>query len=220
MSLDLPRIPDTVASGTETDTTWNTVLNTSEGNVSGRKVFQPYPIRQFHLTLGPTTGVPQGDVVEVRNIFNACNGRLYPVAIRDWSDYTLTDQPQNWSAGASSDSRFQLSRTYTPATGNRSLTQPIYLPDQTEVALTLKINGSAYGGSFTVLDYGIIDMHTVLTSGDVVTASGQYLVPACFMEDQLTIKVLLDGLLSIQDVQLREIFEQEIVDLTGVAVPT
>ncbi len=215
MSLNLPVIPYTVSTGAETDTEWNTVLNTSEGNVSGRKSFQPYPIRQFHLTVGPA------DVAEFRNIFNACNGRLYPVAVRDWSDYTLTNEAQPpFGAGSSSSSRFQLSRKYTPATGSRTFTQPIYLPDQSEVALTFKVNGSPYGGGFSVLDYGLIELGSVLSSGDAVTASGEFLIPACFTTDTLTIKTLRDGLLSIQDVQLREIFEQEIVDLTGVAVPT
>ncbi len=83
------------------------------------------------------------------------------------------------------------------------------------MALTFKVNGVAYGGTFTLRDYGIVDLHSVLTSGDVLTASGQKLVPACFTNDTLTAKALVNGLLSIQDVQLREIFQAELQTLAG-----
>jgi hypothetical protein len=120
-----------------------------------------------------------------------------------------------YAAGTSSDTTAQLQQLYQPATGGRSYTQPILVVDQSEVALTLKVNGSPYGGTFTIGDYGIIDLHSVLTSGDVLTASGQKLIPACFTQDTLTVKVLLNGLLSIQDVQLREIFQAELQTLAG-----
>jgi len=213
VSLNLPIIPYKVSTGAEYDLTWNTVVNTNEGGISGRKAFQQWPARQFHLTVGP------GEVSEFRKIFLACMGRVSPVGVRDWSDYQFTDQVLSLGGGGTSTAIYQLQETFTPATGSLSFVQPILLPDQTEVALTLKVNGSPYGGSFSVLDYGYVELLTPPASGDVVTASGEKLVPCCFMTDDMTIKVLKDGLLEIQDVQLREIFKEELIDLTGVADP-
>ncbi len=209
MSVDLPIFPYGASTGAEVDITWSTVINTSESSIAGRFALNDLPLRQFHVTMGPD------DVAEVRAIFLACKGPRYPCAIRDWTDYAFTDQVLTWAPGVSSDTTAQLQQLYQPATGGRSFTQPILVVDQSEVALTLKVNGVTYGGTFTLRDYGIVDLHSVLTSGDVLTASGQKLIPACFTNDTLTSKALVNGLLSIQDVQLREIFQAELQTLAG-----
>ena len=206
--LNLPIIPNGASIGAEVDTTWASIVNTAEGGISGRLSLHDLPLRQFHLTIGPV------DAAEVRAIFNSVRGQRYPVAIRDWSDYTFTDELQSWTAGGGHTTT-SLQQTYQPATGNRSLALPILIPDQREVALTIKVNGSAYGGTWSLADYGVLTLNSALSPGDRLTVSGRKLVPACFMDDQLTIKVVIDGTLSIQDVRLREIFQAELQTLVA-----
>jgi spore coat protein CotF len=53
-----------------------------------------------------------------------------------------------------------------------------------------------------------------LTSGDTVTVTGEYLIPICFAEDSITSTMHALNTFEVSDIKLREILEQELIDLT------
>jgi hypothetical protein len=211
--MSIPIVPNTIAGGAEVDLTWATSVSTSEGGVAGRKSLRKTPQRQFHLTIGPD------QAQEIAAIYRASNGPRYPVAIRDWSDYQFTNQELVWLV-AGGNTYAQLSITYqAPFTyafqtfsGEESLSYPILLPDESETPITILVNNSPLE-SWVLQDFGVVQIAGVLSSGDVVTASGEYLVPCCFLADELTIKQITGFVASIDTVDLREILLPELQQL-------
>jgi Conserved hypothetical protein 2217 (DUF2460) len=211
--MSIPIIPKSVAGNAEIDITWATAVSTSEGGIAGRKALRMIPQRQFHLTIGPD------DVQTMINIYMAANGPRFPVAVRDWSNY----QFQNEELVYLSSGGFiyaQLSQTFTPTSTysfngfstSESFTYPILLPDQSEVPLSIYLNG-VLTAAWTLEDFGVVRLAASLASGDTITASGEYLIPACFLQDDLTIKQITGYTSAIDSFDLREILLPELQTL-------
>jgi hypothetical protein len=195
--MAIPIIPNTIAGNAEIDITWASSITTSEGGVTGRRALRKQPLRQFTITIGPD------DVLTMIGIYNASYGPRYPVALRDWSNYQFANQVLSPAVGGG----YQLSQTWTPSSvysfssfsNSESFTYPVLLPDQSEVPLQIFVNGTPTG--FTLNDYGIVTG----VGGGTITATGEYLVPCCFLQDSLTIKQITGSIASMEDIQLREI---------------
>jgi hypothetical protein len=210
--MSIPIIPNGVAGNAEVDITWATSVPTSEGGIASPKGLRKIPQRQFHLTIGPE------DVLTMRSIYLAANGPRFPVALRDWSNYQFSNEILVWLL-QSGNTYAQLSQTWQPtstysfaATSRfESFTYPILLPDQSDVPLVVSVNGTPLaGGAWTLKDYGVVEISGTLSSSDSVTASGEYLVPARFMSDTMTIKQITGNTAAIDSFELREILLSEL----------
>jgi hypothetical protein len=213
--MSIPIIPNGVAGNAEIDTTWATSVSTSEGGVAHPKALRQIPQRQFHLTIGPE------DVSTMQSIYLAANGPRFPVALRDWSNYQFTNEDLVWLL-SSGNTYAQLSQTWQPtntysfaATSNfESFTYPILLPDQSDVPLVISVNGTPLsGGAWALHDYGVVEIFGTLSSSDLVTASGEYLIPARFMQDTMTVKQITGYTSAIDSFDLREILLTELQTL-------
>jgi len=215
--VDIPIIPLQVSTGMSVQVPFATAVNEAEGGVSGRLSTRTIPLRTYTITVNPD------DAEEVLSILLACKGARWPVAIRDWAfNYQLTNHAISSSLWTDT-THVPLYRTYTPATGTRSFTQRILIIDETEQDFIVKKNGvtQTEGVNYTITDPGILTFSGALTPSpsDTITVTGQYLVPAVFVEDSLEMTVHIGGsdevgsLVSIDNVRLREIPEDELLSL-------
>jgi hypothetical protein len=168
-------------------------------------------LRTYTVTINPD------DADEVYSMLLASLGARYPIALRDWANnYALTNEPQTYILETDT-TVATLYRTFTPVTGTRSFSQRILLIDQDDVTFSIKVNGSPLtsGVTWSITDPGILVINTLLTSGDILTVSGNYYVPVVFNADMLDMTTLMDGMFTINDLQLKEIPEDELVALTA-----
>lgn len=210
--VDIAFLPHDVAAGAEIDITWSTAKATSEGGITGRKTRRDDPIRIFHIDIGPE------EVAELRKIYLSGAGPRWPVGIRDWSDYEFTDEVLEYTQDTSF-TYAPLRKLYQPATGSRSFHQRILLPDQTEIPLTIKVDGTPLDVSdWTLTDFGIVTIdNSLLPTSAEITASGRFVYPACFAEDMMTLIVHEQKAktFGINGLQLEEILEAELTALTA-----
>ncbi len=205
--MTIARIPYEAAAGAEVDHTSVTAVNEGAGGQSGRRRIRQQTIRQFHLTIMPE------ETPEVIAIFDT-HARRWPVAVRDWAAYTLENEELDWTT----DSLYvyaPLQRKIMPATGDRFLHQRILVEDEGEIAMELSVNGTPLNRAYWGFDdFGIAKIPMALVPGDAsITVTGNYMIAACFMDDSVTNKVHVDGLVSLPDVRLREILEDELIEL-------
>lgn len=208
--MDIAILPDELSTGMAVDIVFATAVNEAESGVSGRKSTRTIPLRLYTVTVNPD------GATEVQSIILANLGARYPLAVKDWANnYQLTDEPQDWTLTTDT-TVTNLKRTFTPATGSRTFEQRVLILNP-DVSLQIAVNGSPLtsGTTWNITDPGILVINQLLTSGDVLTVTGQYLVPVVFVDDSLTMDVHLDGLFSISQMRLREIPEQELIDLLG-----
>lgn len=208
--MTIAKIPYEVSVGAEVDYTSATSVNEGAGGQSGRRSIRQQTIRQFHLTVMPE------ESAEVLAI-NVTHRRRFPCAVRDWSAYTITNEILSHTT----DSLYAyapIRRKIMPATGDRYLHQRILVPDEVETVFQISVNGIALNRTYwEFADFGIarIPLGLVTFSPDdaIITATGRYMIAACFMDESLTVKVHRDGLISLPDVRLREILEDELIAL-------
>lgn len=210
--MTIAKIPYEAAAGAEVDHTSSTAVNEGAGGQSGRRSIRQQTIRQFHLTIMPE------ETEEVTAIYDT-HRRRWPVAVRDWAAYTITQEVFALSTTDGSYAYFPVTRKIMPATGSRYLHQRILIPDEDETVFALYVDASPINRTYWAFDdFGIAKVPLALLGGGspdshVVTGSGNYMIAACFMDDSLTQKVHVDGLVSLPDVRLREILEDEMIAL-------
>ncbi len=94
------------------------------------------------------------------------------------------------------------------------------IPDTTERAFVVKKNGVSISGAspaaYSISDTGEIDI-SGLTDGDVVTVTGDYLIPVCIVDAPSTTIITSVGgnLHRFSDIRLEQIFEAELIALTA-----
>ncbi len=221
MSLNISILPYGIGIDAGVIPGFATAVTQSEGGASARKNLRDSVIRNYDFSIGPD------DAQEVYNIHAAVRGRRWPIVFRDWGfNYSYTNEPLAFTT-VSGGTTAPLIRTLTPSTGNRTYTQRILVPVDSVVGVgsqfnfptTVKVNGSPTS-SFHIQDPGIIVMNSALGGGDVLTASGQYFIPGCFMDDHLALTPHVSQstgsvLVSIQSLRVEEILEAEFTELMG-----
>lgn len=208
--MDIAILPDELSTGMAVDIAFATAVNEAESGVSGRKSTRTIPLRVYTVTINPD------GAADVASIILANLGARYPLAIKDWANnYQLTAEPQTYTFTTDT-TVANLQRTFTPATGSRTFSQRVLILNP-DVTLQIFVNGSPLtsGVTWSITDPGILVIDQLLTSGDVLTVTGEYLIPVVFVDDSLTMDVQFDGLFSIPQMRLREIPEQELIDLLG-----
>ena len=207
--MDIAIIPDEMSTDMTVDIPFSTAVNESEAGISGRKSTRDIPLRTYTMTINPD------GAEEVQAILLAHLGARWPVALKDWAaNYALTLEPQTYTFTTDT-TVSSLVKTYTPATGSRTFTQRILIPDEDTIAIYVNGSPLTSGITWSITDPGILVINTLLTSGDVLTVSCNYWVPAVFVDDMLSMTVHVDTLFSIDGLRLKEIPEQELIDLLG-----
>ncbi len=208
MAISLPVLPADITVGATVTYDFDTAKNTSEGGISGRKSMRTQVIRKYILTIGPGAAS-----VEFQKILLSVLGQRYPLALRDWTSYTLTDEPLAWTANGGSTTA-PLRKQFAPATGGYSYYQRILVPDTSSVSLTFKKNGSPVTPS--IVAPGIASFGSTFSGGDTLTVSGQYLVPVCIVDmPAAVIKSGPAAIFDFESVRFEEILENELVRLTS-----
>lgn len=208
--MDIAILPDELSTGMAVDIVFATAVNEAESGVSGRKSTRTIPLRVYTVTINPD------GAEDVQSIILANLGARYPLAIKDWANnYQLTAEPQDYTFTTDT-TVANLQRTFTPATGSRTFSQRVLILNP-DVTLQIFVNGSPLtsGVTWSITDPGILVIDQLLTSGDILTVTGEYLIPVVFVDDALTMDVHLSGMFSISQMRLREIPEQELIDLLG-----
>lgn len=109
--------------------------------------------------------------------FNACRGKLYSFRLKDWTDFTATNERLLLTGTGGSQSQ-QLVRRY--AFGTETLLRPIRKPVSGTVVI--RANGSPISSS---IDYSTGIATYTATGGAVITWSGEFDVPVSFAQDDL-----------------------------------
>ena len=109
---------------------------------------------------------------------HACMGMLDGFRLKDWTDFTATDEPLGTGTGAAQD--IQLIKTY--AFGSLTTVRDIYKPVAGEV--TIYVDGAPDLGAVIDTTTGIVTI--TATDGAVLTWSGEFDTPVRFDSDQLS----------------------------------
>lgn len=117
----------------------------------------------------------------VRNAFNATLAGTYSFRFKDWTDFEAVDEPLA-VAGTGGVQSLQLIKTYT--FGSRSVQRPIRKPVTGTVTLTA--DGAPLAASINY-DTGIATF--TAGSGDTIRWSGEFDVPAMFVDDDLPFSI-------------------------------
>jgi hypothetical protein len=210
MTTALTRLSYEIASGAQVEYDFDVARNPSESGIVGRLAMRPIK-RNYMLSVNPT----QSD--EMVEIIMALRGARYPLALRDYANnYQLTDEVITHSGTVAT-----IGRTWAPATGTHSVYERILYPDTQETSFVVKKNGVTVSGlspaAITFTDFGKITFSS-LSDGDVVTVTGQYLIPVCIVDaPSTTIITNHNGstLHRFSDIRFEQIFENELIALTA-----
>jgi hypothetical protein len=205
MTTSLTRLSYEIASGAQVTYTFDVARNPSESQISGRIAMRPI-LREYMLS------VHTGQSSEMVKIIMALRGARYPLAMRDYADnYQLTDEVIPHTGEVAT-----IGRTWAPATGTLSVFERILYPDTTETDFVVKVN-DVVSPSPSFSDFGKITI-AGLVDGDVVTVTGQYMIPVCLVDNPSTTIITNSNgttLHRFSDIRFEQIFENELIALTA-----
>lgn len=193
------RLLDCVAYGTQGGPTWVTRKIGLTSGIVRRNAMRSRPLYRFvvlYENLNPE------DHQSVISAFNACRGGVFGFRLKDWSDFTATNQ--FLTTGTGSAQSVQLAKIYEFSTQNVS--RPIRKPVTGTVTLTQ--NGSPLSAS---IDYTTGMASFTATMGNIVRWSGEFDVPVTFDDDELMFSAdnrSFDGLRLNANVMLSEDLSQ------------
>src|SRR5581483_9229787 len=197
------KIPNSIAISAQVSFTISTAKNPSESGNSSRKSMRPIK-RNYMVSVSPD------DSDEMQAIVMAMLGDRYPVAMRDYSAYLITDEPCQFD-NATGD--WLIGRTWTPSTGTRTFFERILVPDD----IVVLVNGSpATTSGFTLKDFGRISFSGGVTTGDEVSVTGTYLRPVALVDaPSANLFGAVGGVTQYQFASMRfeELYEAELVEL-------
>jgi len=207
MTTTLTRLSYEISTGAQVSYDFDVAVNPSESDIAGRIAMRPVK-REYMLSVSPSQS---GEVVK---IIMALNGARYPLVLRDYADnYQLTNEiiPHTGTVAL-------IGRTWAPATGTLSIFERILYPDTQETPFVVRVNGAVPSpDTHTLSDFGKINIPG-LVDGDVVTVTGQYLIPVCIVDAPSTTIITSSGGVTLHrfsDIRMRQIFENELINLTS-----
>lgn len=202
---DLIRLSNDLVSGAQVTFVPDVARNPSEARISGRIAMRPV-IREYMLSIYPKHSE------EMVKIIMATRGARYPLSLRDYADNYILDDEEIPHTGTTA----TIGRTWEPATGTLSVFERILLVDESETSFVVKVNGGIPSPvNWSFVDYGKISIPG-LTDEDVVTVSGQYLIPVCIVDSPSTSIITNSNgstLHKFSDIRLEQIFEAELEKL-------
>ena len=198
MATTLPKIPYSIAVGAQASFGFDVSKNTGESGVSSRKAMRPI-LRNYMLTVNPA------DSDDIMKLVMVVLGSRYPFLMRDYhNNYRLQDEVLPHTADGAT-----LGRTWVY--GPMSIFERILFIDEAERAFVVKVNGLQV--SYVVSDFGLLAISGGLVDSDVVTVTGDYLVPVCFIDAPSSSAIVnANGvtLHKFSDLRLEQIFEAEV----------
>lgn len=197
------RLSSTISVGATVTFVDNVIVTPSEALVNARKLLSP--VRRQYMC----SPIDPDDATEIQKIIMAHYGRRYPFAMRDWLAYQYTNEV----LAHESTTLCTLQKVWQPSSGDRIYTERVLIPDETEVATVIKVNGTPLtpvtGWNFA--NYGKVLLTTPVAGGDVVTVTGQYLKAVVFADNP---SATLNNTFSLfADLRLNEITEAELTQL-------
>lgn len=211
MTTSLTRLSYEIASGAQVSYEFDVARNPSESGITGRIAMRSIK-RNYMLSVSPK----QSD--EMVEIIMALYGARYPLVLRDYANnYQLTDEVIPHATGSTV---CTIGRTWAPATGTLSVFERILYPDTQESSWVVKKNGvtlSTSPAAYTFSDFGRITI-SGLIDADVVTVTGQYLIPVCIVDAPSTTIITNSNGVTLHrfsDIRFEQIFEAELTRLTA-----
>ena len=131
-----------------------------------------------HRFILPFLNISKTDyVAEVLAVFNAVRGRLHSFKVKDWTDYTATNEPLGDAPTGTT--AVQLVKTYTAGAESyvRDITKPV-------AGAVIYENGSPKAGTLDVLT-GLFTPTNPWASEATLTWTGEFRVPVRFNTDTL-----------------------------------
>ncbi len=196
MSFVETRLLDCVSYGTEGGPTWSTRRIGLKSGIVRRNPTRSRPLYRFSVLYN---NLKEADHAAVIDAFNACYGGVHSFRLKDWADFTATNETLSvlWTGGAQS---LQLTKAYTFGTVSvsRSIRKPVV------GTVTMTHNGSPLTASINYTT-GVATFTT--TAGHIIRWSGQFDVPVMFEDDALLFSAVnrnLEGLVLTSDVALVE----------------
>lgn len=174
MSFIEARLLDCVAYGTSGGPTFKTRKIPLRSGIVRRNPLRSRPLYTFNVLYN---NLRPGDHEEVINAFNACFGGVHSFRVKDWSDFTAKDELLD-TLGTGAPQSLQLTKTYP--FGTEAVARPIRKPVVGTVTMTH--DGAPLTAS---IDYTTGIATFTAGSGDLIRWSGEFDVPAMFMDDQL-----------------------------------
>lgn len=140
-----------------------TSMYTNDQGAEQRVLRAPNPRIRFDLSkmdMGPA------EVLELTEFYMARRGPTYSFRFKDWTHYLATDEPLELITGATYQMKYKFDDTVLPY--EKSITKPV------TGTISVKKNGSAYGGAYSI-DYttGILTLTGGAEAG-TFTWSGEY----------------------------------------------
>lgn len=175
MSFVEQRLLDCVAYGTQGGPTWLTRKVGLKNGIVKRNPQRTRPLYQFSVIYSK---LQDEDHAEVIAAFNACMGGAFGFRIKDWSDFTAVDELLD-TLGTGAEQTLQLAKLYT--FGTRTIARPIRKPVAGTVTLTA--DGAPLAAT---IDYTTGEATFTAGSGDIIRWSGEFDVPVCFQDDELS----------------------------------
>lgn len=171
MSFIETRLLDCVSYGTQGGPTWATRRIGLRSGIVRRNATRSRPIYRFVVLYQNLQPQSHEEVIAA---FNACQAGLYGFRLKDWSDFTATDQLVVIGTGAPQS--VQLTKLYT--FGTRTIARPI----RKLVSASLTDDAAPLAGSID-MDTGIATF--TASVGGIVRWSGEFDVPVIFESDEL-----------------------------------
>lgn len=199
MIVDNVRLPVDVERGVRGGPMFSTIVNMTDGGSVSTNQNWSYPLYKGNVGYGIQSRENMEDVL---SFFYARRGRLRGFLFKDWSDYEFTAEELGTGDGAETD--FQVVRTYTDTTlpFTRILTRPI------ESTMVVYADGTPVSdANWSLLSTGEVRFSVAPSIGVVITATGEFNIPARFMTDHLEMEMEIWSAGSIPSIPIMEVRE-------------
>ena len=131
-----------------------------------------------------------GDYAAILALWRAHFGSLYPFRFKDWSDYTVEDEP--FGTGDGSETDFQLTKTYDPglillnSSGTLFYVRSIVMPIISTVAIEVDGTPKVITTDYTI-EGGLVTFTSPPAAGKICTWTGEFDIPVRFDMEKLPV---------------------------------
>lgn len=197
MSFVEVQFPTDISYGASGGATYSTDIIETFGGHEQRNINWSSSRGKWNVAHGVKT---QTQLDELIAFFRARRGRAIGFRFKDWSDYQATNQIIG--SGDGSKTSFQLIKSYTSGsvTVDRTITKPV------SGSISIYKAGVLQSTGFTVnLTTGVVVFSSAPSSGQQITATFQFDVPARFDTDQLEVNLESYGIGSWGNIPIIEV---------------
>lgn len=203
--VDLVRLPTNVEQGAVGGPGFRTTVITAISGIEQRT--SDWDSCRGHWDIG--YGISSlSSLAAVIAIFRACMGKAFSFVMRDWPDYTATNEA--FGTGDGAETEFQLIKTYSSISYVTSSAARSYVRNITkpvESTLVIKDNGSTVSAMDYSIANGLVTFDTAPTSTHALTWTGEFDVPVRFDIDDLPVSMEMTDFGRIRGIRIIEVIE-------------